>query len=154
MVAYVREGNTVVVHSMDRLARNLEDLRRLVRELTSKGVRVQFIKESLTFTAEASPLSQLLLNVMGSFAELERALIRERQREGIALAKAKGVYKGRRRALSPEQVEQVKLKVAEGAKKTAVAREYDVSRETVNRYLRAFTVPNTSTIKQEEEEIA
>jgi DNA invertase Pin-like site-specific DNA recombinase len=154
MVAYVREGNTVVVHSMDRLARNLEDLRRLVRELTSKGVRVQFIKESLTFTAEASPLSQLLLNVMGSFAELERALIRERQREGIALAKAKGVYKGRRRALSPEQVEQVKLKVAEGAKKTAVAREYDVSRETVHRYLRAFTVPNTSTIKQEEEEIA
>jgi DNA invertase Pin-like site-specific DNA recombinase len=111
-------------------------------------------KESLTFTAEASPLSQLLLNVMGSFAELERALIRERQREGIALAKAKGVYKGRRRALSPEQVEQVKLKVAEGAKKTAVAREYDVSRETVHRYLRAFTVPNTSTIKQEEEEIA
>jgi DNA invertase Pin-like site-specific DNA recombinase len=154
MVAYVREGDTVVVHSMDRLARNLEDLRRLVRELTSKGVRVQFIKESLTFTAEASPLSQLLLNVMGSFAEFERALIRERQREGIALAKAKDVYKGRRRALSPEQVEQVKLKVAEGAKKTTVAREYDVSRETVHRYLRAFTVPNTSTIKQEEEEIA
>jgi DNA invertase Pin-like site-specific DNA recombinase len=89
MRAYVREGDTVVVHSMDRLARNLEDLRRLVRELTGKGVRIQFLKESLTFTAEASRMSQLLLNVMGSFAEFERALIRERQREGIAIAKTK-----------------------------------------------------------------
>lgn len=136
MVAYVREGDTVVVHSMDRLARNLEDLRRLVRELTGKGVRVQFLKEGLTFTAETSPMSQLLLNVMGSFAEFERSLIRERQREGIAVAKAKGVYRGRRCALSPDQVEQMRVKVAEGVKKTALAREYNVSRETVHRYLR------------------
>lgn len=154
MVGYVREGDTVVVHSMDRLARNLEDLRRLVRELTGKGVRIQFLKEGLTFTAEASPMSQLLLNVMGSFAEFERALIRERQREGIVVAKAKGVYKGRRRALSPEQVEQVKLKVAYGAKKTSVAREFGVSRETVHRYLRAAKSDAQVQQKQEEEEIA
>lgn len=64
MVAYVREGDTVVVHSMDRLARKFEYLRRLVRELTGKGVRIQFLKAGLTFTAEASPMSQLLLNVM------------------------------------------------------------------------------------------
>lgn len=102
---------------MDRLARNLEDLRSLLRTLTGKGIRVQFVKESLTFTAEASPMSQLLLNVMGSFAEFERALIRERQREGIALAKGKGIYKGRKRSLTPEQVEQVLLRVLPGPRK-------------------------------------
>ncbi len=154
MVAYVREGDTVVVHSMDRLACNLEDLRRLVRELTGKGVRVQFLKESLTFTAEASPMSQLLLNVMGSFAEFERALIRERQREGIAIAKARGIYKGRRRALSPDQVEQLLGRVREGAKKAALAREYAVSRETIYRYLRAAASAGTAKQEQKKEETA
>lgn len=80
---YVREGDTVVVHSMDRLARNLDDLRRLVQEFTQKRVRVEFIKEQLIFTGEDSPMATLLLSVMGAFAEFERALIRERQREGI-----------------------------------------------------------------------
>jgi DNA invertase Pin-like site-specific DNA recombinase len=139
MVGYVRAGDTVIVHSMDRLARNLENLRSLVRTLTDKGVRVQFLKENLTFTGEASPMSDLLLNVMGSFAEFERALIRERQREGVALAKAKGVYKGRSRSLSPEQVDQLRSKAAAGVKKTALAREFNVSRETVHRYLRMST---------------
>jgi len=151
MVAYVREGDMVVVHSMDRLARNLEDLRSLVRTLAGKGVRVQFLKENLTFTAEASPMSQLLLNVMGSFAEFERALIRERQREGVALAKAKGVYKGRKRALTPEQVDQVVAKAAGKAKKTALAQEFNVSRETIHRYLRASAGANKA--QQQEEEV-
>lgn len=99
-------------------------------------------------------MSQLLLNVMGSFAEFERALIRERQGEGIVIAKAKGVYKGRRRVLSPEQVEQVKLKVTNGAKKTSVAREFGVSRETVHRYLRAAKNVAQVQQKQQEEEVA
>lgn len=169
MVAYVREGDTVIVHSMDRLARNLEDLRGLVRTLTGKGVRVQFLKESLIFTAEASPLSQLLLNVMGSFAEFERALIRERQREGIALAKVRGIYKGRKRSLTAEQVAEIVARVNSDrqAKKARLAREYKVSRETIHRYLRAVTavaspplvrappaVSHTSPAKQEEEEVA
>lgn len=154
MVAYVREGDTVVVHSMDRLARNLEDLRRLVRELTGKGVQVQFLKESLTFTAEASPLSQLLLNVMGSFAEFERALIRERQREGITFAKTRGVYTGRRRSLNAEQVRELVRSVREGAKKVAMARKFGVSRETVHRYLRAAQASTHVPDKQEEEKTA
>lgn len=154
MVAYVREGDTVVVHSMDRLARNLEDLRRLVRELTGKGVRIQFLKEGLTFTAEASPMSQLLLNVMGSFAEFERALIRERQREGITVAKSKGVYKGRRRVLTPAQVEELLMRVKAGEKKAALAREFGVSRETVHRYLRAAKTATPAIQPQQEEEIA
>lgn len=72
----MREGDTVIVHSMDRLARNLDDLRRIVRELTGRGVRVEFVKEHLTFTGEDSPMATLLLSVIGSFAEFERALIK------------------------------------------------------------------------------
>ncbi|WP_430651018.1 recombinase family protein [Escherichia coli] len=79
-----------VVHSMDRLARNLDDLRRLVQKLTQRGVRIEFLKEGLVFTGEDSPMANLMLSVMGAFAEFERALIRERQREGIALAKQRG----------------------------------------------------------------
>lgn len=81
---FVREGGTVVVHIMDRLARNLDDLRRLVQKLTKRGVRIEFLKESLTFTGEDSPMANLMLSVMGAFAEFERALNRERQRKGIA----------------------------------------------------------------------
>jgi DNA invertase Pin-like site-specific DNA recombinase len=77
LLAFVRDGDTVVVHSMDRLARNLDDLRRLVRALTGKGVRVQFVTENLTFTGEDTAMATLLLSVMGAFAEFERALIRE-----------------------------------------------------------------------------
>ncbi|CAL80026.1 Transposon Tn21 resolvase [Bradyrhizobium sp. ORS 278] len=154
MIAYVREGDTVVVHSMDRLARNLEDLRALVRTLTVKGVRVQFVKESLTFTAEASPMSQLLLNVMGSFAEFERALIRERQREGIAVAKRKGVYKGRKRVLTPDQVAEIVKQVDARAKKAKLARDFGVSRETIHRYLRAAASAAAAEQEQQEEETA
>ena len=95
LLSFVREGDIVIVHSMDRLARNLDDLRRLVQKLTKSGVRIEFVKEHLTFTGEDSPMANLLLSVMGAFAEFERALIRERQREGIALAKKRGAYKAR-----------------------------------------------------------
>jgi DNA invertase Pin-like site-specific DNA recombinase len=131
MLAYVREGDTVRVASLDRLARNLDDLRRLVTDLTAKGVRVEFIKEALTFTGEASPMSKLLLSMLGAVAEFERELIRERQAEGIAIAKAKGVYKGRKPALTAEQVEQARERVTQGIPKAAVARDLGVSRQTL-----------------------
>jgi DNA invertase Pin-like site-specific DNA recombinase len=127
-----------LICSLDRLARNLEDLRALVRQLIAKGVRIEFVKESLSFSGEASPMAQLLLNVMGSFAEFERALIRERQRDGIAIAKAKGVYRGRHRVLTVEQVTWLKQKVAVGAKKAKLARDLGISRETVHGYLRSY----------------
>ncbi|MDH8479287.1 recombinase family protein, partial [Klebsiella pneumoniae] len=78
------------VHSMDRLARNLDDLRRIVQGVTQRGVRMEFVKEGLAFTGDDSPMANLMLSVMGAFAEFERALIRERQREGIVLAKQRG----------------------------------------------------------------
>ena len=132
---YVREGDTLHVHSMDRLARNLEDLRRLVRELNAKGVRVQFHKENLIFKGEDSPMSNLLLSMLGAVAEFERALILERQREGVAIAKAAGRYKGGKPKLNAAQVEQLKTRVAAGVPKAAVARELGISRETLYSYL-------------------
>lgn len=137
MLSFVRDGDTVVVHSMDRLARNLDDLRSTVRRLTDKGVRVQFVKEQLTFVGDDSAMSNLLLSVMGAFAEFERALIRDRQREGIELAKRRGAYRGRKPALAPDQVEQLVVRFRDGAAKAALAREFGVSRETVYQYLRA-----------------
>jgi len=136
LLEYVRAGDTVVVHSMDRLARNLDDLRQLVRTLTGRGVRVEFVKESLTFTGDDSPMATLLLSIMGSFAEFERALIRERQMEGIAAAKKRGVYTGRKRALTDGQVAEIRRRVAGGETKAALAREYGVSRETIYQSLR------------------
>lgn len=130
-LGYVREGDTLVVHSMDRLARNLEDLRRTVRELTERGVRVQFVKENLTFTGDDSPMSNLLLSMLGAVAEFERAMIRERQREGIAIAKAKGVYTGRKPALSEAQAVEVVARLAAGESAADLAREFGVARATV-----------------------
>lgn len=136
LLGFAREGDTVMVHSMDRLARNLDDLRSVVQRLTSKGVRVEFVKESLVFTGEDSPMATLMLSVMGAFAEFERSLIRERQREGIALAKARGAYKGRKRALAPELAAELTARAAAGIPKSNLAREYGLSRETVYQYLR------------------
>jgi len=130
-LAYVREGDTLVVHSMDRLARNLEDLRRMVRELTARGVRVEFVKEGLTFVGDDSPMNTLLLSMLGAVAEFERAQIRERQREGIAIAKAKGVYTGRKPALSPQQVREVVARLAQGESAVDLAKEFGVARATV-----------------------
>jgi len=136
LLAFVRQSDTVIVHSMDRLARNLDDLRRLVRELTDRGVAVQFLKEQLTFTSEHSPMATLLLSVLGAFAEFERALIRERQAEGIALAKARGAYKGRKKSLTTGQVEALRARAAAGEAKASLAREFGISRQTLYQYLR------------------
>jgi DNA invertase Pin-like site-specific DNA recombinase len=120
---------------MDRLARNLDDLRRIVQTLTNKGVRIEFVKENLTFTGEDSPMASLMLSVMGAFAEFERALIKERQREGIALAKKRGAYKGRKRTLSEAEVTELHQRVKDGLSKSQVAREAGISRQTLYQYL-------------------
>jgi len=147
IIGFVREGDTLVVHSMDRLARNLDDLRRLVQQLAGRGVRIEFVKEHLTFTGEDSPMASLMLSVMGAFAEFERALIRERQREGIALAKRRGAYRGRKKSLSPEKASALKQRVAAGEKKAALAREFGISRETLYQYLRdRATIPERSDV--------
>lgn len=136
LLKFARDGDTVVVHSMGRLARNLDDLRSVVQKLTSRGARIEVLKENLVFTGEDSPLANLMLSVMGAFAEFEQALIGERQREGITLAKKRGAYRGRRKALSAEQAAELAGRAAAGEPKAALAREFGISRETVYQYLR------------------
>lgn len=141
---HLRNGDRFIVHSMDRLARNLDDLRGIVGDLTARGVAVQFIKESMTFTGEDSPMSKLMLSVMGAFAEFERSLIKERQREGIAIAKASGVYTGRKRSLSDAKMTELvaKDKANNHRNRAALAREYGITRETLYQYLRAAQATN------------
>jgi DNA invertase Pin-like site-specific DNA recombinase len=134
---YCREADILVVHSMDRLARSLIDLRHLVTELTGRGVVIEFVKENLRFTGDDSPLSLLLLSMIGAVAEFERAMILERQREGIALARVAGRYKGRKPSLNSTQIKEVMDRAGKGDSKSLLAREYGICRETIYSYLRA-----------------
>lgn len=137
MIAYVREGDTVLVHSLDRLARNVADLQGIIAELNAKGVRVEITNPPLIFTGDDNPATKLLLQMLGAVAEFELATIRERQAEGIAKARAAGKYRGRKAALTSEQASEIARRHAGGAGEsiTALAREFGVSRQTVYRYL-------------------
>lgn len=136
LMNFARTGDTVIAHSMDRLARNLDDLRRIVQMLTQRGVHIEFVKERLSFTGEDSPMANLMLSVMGAFADFERSLIRERQREGITLAKQRGAYRGRKKLLSDLKIAELRRRVASGEQKTSLAHEFGISRETLYQYLR------------------
>jgi DNA invertase Pin-like site-specific DNA recombinase len=133
------ERSTVVVHSMDRLARSLSDLLRIVEQLTARGIAVQFIKEGKTFKGSetADPMDKLMLSMLGAFAEYERTLIRERQREGIAKAKERGIYRGRpRRVDDAEHIAQIVAEAtAAGANKSRIAAKHGISRDTLYKYL-------------------
>jgi DNA invertase Pin-like site-specific DNA recombinase len=133
---YLRHGDSLFVHSMDRLGRNAEDLLRIVRQLTEGGVSVEFVKNRLTFAAKSDPMGKLMLTMLAAFGEFERELIRERQREGIAIAKAKGVYKGRKKALGPVEAHELVAQAHAGIPKADLARAYGISRETVYQYIR------------------
>ncbi|WP_278958297.1 recombinase family protein [Aquipseudomonas alcaligenes] len=133
MLDYVREGDCIVVHSIDRLARSLADLLSLVESLTAKGVAIRFHKEQLHFTGEHSPMQKLMLSMMGSFAEFERSMIKERQAEGIAKAKAKGVYKGRVKTVNDDAI---RAEIAAGLSFRKVAEKLGVSLSTVQRAMK------------------
>ena len=133
------KGSVVVVHSMDRLARSLTDLLQLVEQLTGRGINVHFVKEAKTFRGGDStdPMDMLMLSMLGAVAEYERTLIRERQREGIAKAKQRGVYKGRKRKLTDlAQIQQIVAEAtALDANKTHIAQRHGLSRQTLYKYL-------------------
>ena len=131
MIQYVRAGDVVFVHSLDRLARNVTDLEAIISELTGKGVRVEVVTQGLVFTGDDNPMTKLLLQMLGAVAEFELATIRERQAEGIAKAKAAGKYKGRKPSLSAEQTAALRERLEAGEQVAALAREYGVSRQTV-----------------------
>lgn len=135
MLRHVRKGDVLHVHSIDRLARSLEDLLALVKGLIGRGVAVSFHKEQLHFTGEANPMQELMLGLLGSVAQFERALIRERQAEGIAKAKEKGVYKGRAKSVDDDAIR--KAMAEDGASFRKVAKALGVSLSTVQRAMKA-----------------
>ena len=133
-IRYLRDGDELVVASMDRLARSLVDLKQIVGEITAKGASVEFVHERATYAAGAQdPRADLMLSLLGAFAEFERAIIRERQAEGIAIAKAKGKYKGRKRVLTDKQIDKARARVEAGEGPSAIARDLGVGRSTLYR---------------------
>lgn len=135
-IRYVREGDIVKVASMDRLARSLTDLREIVDEITEKGASVVFVKEQQTYSRDTEDaIGRLMLNLLGAFAEFERTLIRERQREGIRLAQAAGKYKGRSKKLTDEQIVDARRLIEAGVPKAKIARDLQIDRTTLYRAL-------------------
>lgn len=131
LLDYVREGDEVVVHDISRLARNMEDLHRLVRQITGKGCTLRFVKENLTFTNDQTDaVSQLLLSMLGAVYQFERNIMLERQREGIAIAKAKGRYKGRPQSVDRQAILAL---LGEGVSMRKTAERLGVSLSTVQR---------------------
>ena len=140
MIDFVREDDIIIVHSMDRLARNLRDLKDLVDKMVSRKIEVHFIKENLQFSAENSATSNLILNIMGAFAEFEYAFIKERQKEGIEIAKRAGKFKGAKKKLDEEKIEELKKYLQTRRPKTKIAKDLGISRFTLYRYMKEFNI--------------
>lgn len=139
MLNYIRDEDIVYVHSMDRLGRNLDDLKNIIKTITDKEAKIKFIKEGLEFTGDQSPMSNLMLSLIGSIAEFEHSFIKERQKEGIALAKKKGVYK--RSKITDEQIQEIKNTFSKETDlhkidKKQLAKKYGIGRTTLYSYLK------------------
>lgn len=132
MMDYVREGDELYILSMDRLARSTVDLLTVTQTLKDKGVSVHFLKENVHIVpyGKESAISDLLLAMLGAVAQFERSLIRERQAQGIALAKKRGAYKGRK-PISESVIEKAREMIASGVPKSKVAQKLGVSRNTL-----------------------
>ena len=131
---YLRDGDTLVVHSIDRLARSLRDLLNIVQDLLARKVSIRFVKENMDFNGDKpNPTQDLYLNILGAVAEFERQMIRERQKEGILLARQRNAYDkcGRKPSLTPKQIEDIKARLALGEPLAPIAKEYGVSRQTI-----------------------
>jgi DNA invertase Pin-like site-specific DNA recombinase len=135
LIQFVRDGDTVVVHSMDRLARNVVDLMNLVETLTVKGVKVRFLKENLTFSGNDDPFSQLMLGVLGSVSAFERNILKQRQSEGIEIAKRNGRFKGRKKGSTKVDSKEVLSRISNGETVTSISKDLGVSRPTIYNYI-------------------
>ena len=139
MIDNIRDGDVINCHSMDRLARNVRDLLALIERITSKGGEIRFFKENLAFSniQKGDAFQKLMLVMLGAISEFERNLILERQREGIAVAKLKGKYRGGKNKLLTEQVQELRHLV--GTKSLSVSKaavKFGISRQSVYNYLR------------------
>lgn len=140
LLHHARPGDTVVVASMQQLARSIADLRRIIKDLAARGAAVEFVHEKLTFDPAQAPA----LHVLDALADFDRARTRQRQQTGIEAAKARGVYKGRAKKLRPDQVQELLDQAAAGATKADIARTFDINRATVYEYLRRARPPGTT----------
>ena len=136
LLDYIREDDCVLVHSMDRLARNVKDLKTIVDTLVNQGVQVHFVKEGLIFNRESNAISNLMLHLMGAFAEFEHAFILERQREGIEIAKKLGKFKGGTKKITGEKMQYLISQLPTRKSKSLIAKELGVSRFTLYKYIR------------------
>jgi DNA invertase Pin-like site-specific DNA recombinase len=134
LIEFVREGDIIHCHDISRMARSTEDLLRLVKEFTAKNITLKFHKENLTFDGTDNSMQQLLLSILGSIYEFERAMILERQREGIAIAKAKGKYRGKQ--VNQKLHNQIRELYSEGVNKTQIAKQLGCVRATVYKALK------------------
>ncbi len=148
MLKILKAGDLVNVHSLDRLARNTQDLLKIVDKIINKGASVKFFKENLLFDGNAkNPMNELMLTMLGAFAQFERSIMLERQREGIAIAKAKGKYKGRQSSLTNQQLDEMVVDFNNGMKKTAISKKYNVTRSYVYQLVKKQANENKCAIK-------
>lgn len=134
LLEHVREGDAVYVHSIDRMARDLRHLLEIIDFFKDKGVDIHFVKEGLSYTPnQVNPMQDMMLQVMGAVSQFERSLILERQREGIEKAKAKGVYKGRKKSVDRERVAAL---LKQGMNKSEIARTLGIGRVSVYRVIK------------------
>lgn len=138
MLDWTREGDFIVVVSIDRLARSTQDLLNLIKIIIEGGRSIHFLKENLTFSSEeANARDNLMLGLLGLIAEFEREMIRERQLEGIAIAKAKGKYKGRTKwKISKQELERGLIWIENGIPKAEVARRLGIGRTALYQYIK------------------
>ena len=138
MLDFIREDDIVYLDSIDRLARNVVDLRNLVNVMIEKQVEVVFVKENMRFKSKSCPFSNLMLSTLGAIAEFEIAFARERQREGVLIAQKAGKYKNRKKfvKMTPEKIEILKTEMMTCKTRAQIARELGVSRELVYVYIK------------------
>ncbi len=138
MMNFARDGDTILVHSADRIARNLMDLKKLVTNLNEKGISIEFKKENLYFSPGKEDIrSNLMLSILGAYAEFEHAIITERRREGMALARARGIVGGRKPVLTKEQMEEIRQAIANHERVQVLSEKYGVSRPTIYKCMKA-----------------
>jgi DNA invertase Pin-like site-specific DNA recombinase len=136
MLRFARKDDEVIVHSVDRLARSVRDLHKIIDILSPKGVKITFLKQNLVITGHDSPMTMLIMTLMGAFAEMERAFIRERQQEGIKIARAKKKYRGSSPKLNSDQIVELNKMIELGLSKVKIARHFKCSRQTIYKYLK------------------
>ncbi len=148
LVEYVRDGDTVFVHSLDRLGRNTMDLLSIVESFIKKKVTIVFVKENLTFSGQENPMSQLIFVIMSAIAQFERSLIRERQMEGVRLAKLQGRYAGRLSKLTSVMRETIIEKMSTRETLGSISRHLKISRASLNKYLSIIRAEKNQPLEQ------